>query len=81
MARGPGYPDRQGIFFQWIRRYGESATGRGKDGCLAATVWEIHPVTSITLLKSDGTPHKSSDRFTPKKHRQPLGAPHSKPNA
>src|SRR5262249_23299500 len=52
--------------------------GRGKDGCHAATVWEIHPVTSITLVNADGTPQRSSDRFIPKRHRHPLSGPHSK---
>jgi len=46
--------------------------GRGKSGCKAAGVWEIHPITAIVELDGSGNAVASSHRFMPRRLRQPL---------
>jgi hypothetical protein len=71
----PRHVEVQGQLFFDTSHYpsdGNPGGGRGKSGCSALGVWEIHPVTAIVALDDQGNAVASSHSFMPKRIRKPL---------
>ncbi len=72
----PIHVEVQGQLFFDTSHYptpGKPGGGRGKNGCSALGVWEIHPVTAIVVLDDGGNAVASSHSFMPQRLRKPLG--------
>jgi len=83
-AAAPLHAEVQGQLFWDSHHYPTQADpggGRGKDGCHANTVWEIHPVTGIVELDQAGKAIRSWNTFKPQRLRKPLNVVTRRPIA